>query len=348
VRALISDVGDFLGEDRGPGPGAGPFGRLTCLWINDSNSVELIGLVGKGGSISVAFFGHRMHNYRATVGLGRSEGVLHGLEVVSVHRTDVLHAQIFKHSLGRPPVLDALLHGVQALVGELTYGTTVLELLLPPVKHPLIGRRRPQSVDGGAQGCQVVGKTAHSRCIKAAVVVDHNHHAAPLISGNIIDGFPGHATSEGTVPYNRDDEPVAFAGQLPGAGNAVCPGQRRGSVGAFDDVMLGFGAVGVTGESTLLPERTEVLPAREELVDIGLVPGVKDYAVPGRLEDAMQSKRELDDAEVGTQVSTRSGYVGNQEVPDLAGQLFQLLAGQFGQVLWILDGFQESQRPSLG
>ncbi len=99
----------------------------------------------------------------------------------------------------------------------------------------------------------------------------------------------------------------------------------------------------------MLAKRGEVLTSCQQLVDIGLVPGVEHHAVPrGGFEIPVDSEREFNNAQVGTKVSTRCSYVGDQEFPDFAGQLFQLRAGQFGQVPWILDGFQKSQRPSLG
>ncbi len=116
---------------------------------------------------------------------------------------------------------------------------------------------------------------------------------------------------------------------------------------AFDDVVLGFGAVRVAGQAALLAQGAEVLASGEELVHVGLVAGVEDDAVAGGIEDPVDRDGEFDDAEVGAQVPARLGDVADQEFPDLGCQLIQLRLGQLAQVLRIPDGLQDSQRPLL-
>ena len=178
VLAFIGDGGDLVGEDRRPGLGPAGFGGLSGFRVDDADGVELVSLMGARGRVAVALFGHGVHDDRTGVVLGSRECVLHGLEVVAVDGADVLHAEVFEHALRRPPVLDALLHGMQAPVGELAHGSAVLELPLPPVQGALVGRGRAEGIDGGAQGCEVVGKAAHGGGIGAAVVVDDDDHAA--------------------------------------------------------------------------------------------------------------------------------------------------------------------------
>src|SRR4029078_10463275 len=102
-------------------------------------------------------------------------------------------------------------------------------------------------------------------------VVDDDDDAALLVRRDVVDGFPGHAAGQGTVPHHGNHVPVAVAGQLPGAGDAVRPGQRGGGVGAFHDVVLGLGPVRVAGHAAFLAKGAEVLTSGEELVDIRLM-----------------------------------------------------------------------------
>ena len=90
---------------------------------------------------------------------------------------------------------------------------------------------------------------------------------------------------------------------------------------AFDDVVLGFGAVRVAGQAALLAQGAEVLASGEELVHVGLVAGVEDDAVAGGIEDPVDRDGEFDDAEVRAQVAARLGDVADQELPDLGCKL---------------------------
>jgi hypothetical protein len=137
--------------------------------------------------------------------------------------------------------------------------------------------------------------------------------------------------------------PVAFTGQLAGTGDPVSPGQRRRGVGAFHDIVVGFCPGRVAGHSALLAEGAEVLAPRQEFVDVGLVSGVKDDAVAGRVKNSVHGERELHHAKVWSEVAARLGDIGDQEIPDLRSQLVQLLFGQLVQVLRIPDGVQDSQ-----
>ena len=331
----------------GPGLGAAGLGGFAGLRVDDPDGVELVGFMGAGGRVAVALLGHGVHDHGTGVVLGRGQRVLHGLEVVAVHGADVLHAEVLEHALRCPPVLDALLHGVQAAVGELARGSAVLQPPPPPVQGAFVGGRGAEGIDGGAQRGEVVRESAHGGGVGAAVVVHDDHDAALLVRGDVVDGLPGHAAGEGAVAHDGDDVPVAVAGQLPGAGDAVRPGERGGGVRAFDDVVLGFGAVRVAGQAALLAQGAEVLASGEELVHVGLVAGVEDDAVAGGIEDPVDRDGEFDDAEVRAQVPARLGDVADQEFPDLGCQLIQLRLGQLAQVLRIPDGLQDSQRPLL-
>jgi len=71
-----------------------------------------------------------------------------------------------------------------------------------------------------------------------------------------------------------------------------------------------------------------VLAAGEQLVHVRLVAGVPDDPVDRRVQGPVQSDGELDDADVGAEVAAADSHRPDEEVPDLGGQLAELVAGQ--------------------
>ena len=72
----------------------------------------------------------------------------------------------------------------------------------------------------------------------------------------------------------------------------------------LDEIVLGLAPVRVAGDALMLPQGAEILvPAGEQLVHIGLMPGVEQDAVDRRVEYPVQCDRELDHAQVGTEVT---------------------------------------------
>src|SRR6185312_12988091 len=79
-----------------------------------------------------------------------------------------------------------------------------------------------------------------------------------------------------------------------------------------------------------------------------LVAGVPDDPVPRGVEDPVQRERQLDHTEVGPEVPAGPGHLGDQEVPDLAGQPVELRAGQPAQVRGFPDRLQQAHSLLLG
>ncbi len=93
------------------------------------------------------------------------------------------------------------------------------------------------------------------------------------------------------------------------------------------EVVLGLTPRRIAAEAALLAQGVELPePAGEHLVHVGLVPGVEDDRVARAVEDAVHRDRQLDDAEVGTEVSTGPRDGGDQLLANLgaeAGQIFR-------------------------
>ena len=69
----------------------------------------------------------------------------------------------------------------------------------------------------------------------------------------------------------------------------------------------------------------EVVAPGEQLVDVGLVPGVPEQHVARAVEDTVQRNGQLDDTEVRSQVATGSRDVLDQKAADLGGELRRAL-----------------------
>ena len=265
--------------------------------------------------------------------LARVQRGLQRLDVVAVDRADVLEAQVLEHALRGDEVLQALLRAVQGLVERPADDRG-------PLQHVLAAGQEPLVAVGGAQGRQVVGEAADGRRVGALVVVDDDDERAVLGGGDVVQRLPGHAAGQRAVTDDGDDVVVRTA-HLVGLGEAVGPAEHRGGVAVLDDVVLGLGAGGVAGQAALRLELGEVLTAGEQLVDVGLVPGVQQDPVLRGVEDPVQRDGQLDHAEVGAEVSAGLGHRVDEEGTDLPRQLLELLRAEPVQIARSPDAGQQ-------
>ena len=106
----------------------------------------------------------------------------------------------------------------------------------------------------------------------------------------------------------------------------------------LDPVVLAFGTRRITGQSVLHPQSVEpVETAGQHLVDVGLMSGVEDDRVVGRIEHSVQRQCEFDDTEIRPQVPTRGGDFVDEELTDFGGQLGELFLGKSLQIGWTAD-----------
>ena len=97
-------------------------------------------------------------------------------------------------------------------------------------------------------------------------------------------------------------------------------------MGVLHDIVRTFCPTGVAREPPSLLELVEAVGATgQDLMHIGLMPGVPYNSVLGRIEDPVQGDGELNNAEIGSKVPSGGRHLGHQEIPDLTGQQRQLL-----------------------
>ena len=98
-------------------------------------------------------------------------------------------------------------------------------------------------------------------------------------------------------------------------------GDAGPSVAAVDHVVHALGASREAAHAAQLAQRPEALePAGQQLVRIGLVPGVPDDAVARAVQQPMERDRQLDDAQRAAQVAAGLATVLDDALAQLAAQ----------------------------
>ena len=95
-----------------------------------------------------------------------------------------------------------------------------------------------------------------------------------------------------------------------------------------------------------MPQTIEAFdPAGQDLVNVGLVPGVPDDDVLWGTEDAVQGDGEFHDAQIRTEMAPRGGHLGHEELADLGGEIVELLRIQGSHVARVPYPLQQPHGP---
>ena len=127
-----------------------------------------------------------------------------------------------------------------------------------------------------------------------------------------------------------------------GGGQTVGVPEHRGRVAVLDPVVRGLGPAGVAGDPSGLPQGVETVPSSgQQLVDVGLVPGVPEDDVVGGVEDPVECDGELDRTEVRAEMALDPGGGLDDHRAELVGQLGQFVLGETSEVRWFIDVVQD-------
>ena len=312
VAALACVLDQRIGK-RGRPAGSGHLRRQTRVRVDDARRVHLLGFVVLGGPVAHALASDDVNDHGCVVATRVAQRHLDGVLVVAVDRPDVFEAEVGEHHLRGERVLQAGLHAVHALVAELADDRHAPHRAAAPLQDLLVAGLQPQRRE-------VIGEPTDGGRVAAAVVVDDDHDGAPGC-GDVVQCFPAHAAGERTVSDDRDHVPVAVAGQLERLGESVGVGQCGAGVAGLDPVMVALVARRVARETVLLAQGVElVAPAGQHLVYVGLMAGVEDDRIVRRVEHPVQRQRELDDTEVGAEMSTGCSDLMDQKLSDLVSK----------------------------
>ena len=297
--------------------------------------VQALNLVCLGGGIATTLLGEHVDHDGSIPPGGIAQGLLDGGDVMAVDGSGIANAEGLEEGVRSDKLTQSAGDTVDARIGHFAHGWDLPEDVPEALARLDIGRVEPQAR-------QRLRQLRDGRGITAAIVVEDDDHPSSGMT-EVVERLVGHPASEGSVTDDGHDPPLAtMAGELAlelvGGRHPIGIGEHRRGMRVLDPIVLGFRPIGVTREASLLPEVLEAIaPAREELVDIGLMAGVPQDGVSRRVEDPMESECQLHDSEIGSEVPAGCGHRLDDEGPNLLCELFKLLSRQRPEVLRCLD-----------
>ena len=144
-----------------------------------------------------------------------------------------------------------------------------------------------------------------------------DHHHGLLADGQIVQRLIDHAAG-GRAVADQGYHIVILPQKGSGPGHAQGNGHGAGGMARHEGIGLALLRLGKAGYSAELAQRSKrLLPPRQKLVDIGLVPHVKDQPVHPGIINGLDGYGKLDNAQVPRQVAAGFGDTLYQKFPDL-------------------------------
>ena len=179
-----------------------------------------------------------------------------------------------------------------------------------------------------------------------AVVVEDDDEPLRLDVHDVVQGLVARAGRQRPVADDGDDVGLA-GGVLEGERHPERVGEAGARVAGRQHVVGALRRLGEPGQAAGGPDRLEtVAPAGDELVGVALVGRVPDDPVLRAVEGAVERQGELDDPEVGRQVSARLGDRLDDDVPAFLAERGQVFRAQSLEIPGAFDLVQHSHRVS--
>ena len=109
--------------------------------------MHLVAFIADSRVPAVTFFGDRVHDNGPSEPFCLLKGFGEGLEVVTVHWTDVLQTEVFEHALGSQNIFDSGLYRMQRFIDGLSDDRSLAQSILHRVQRPFIGRVEAHGVE---------------------------------------------------------------------------------------------------------------------------------------------------------------------------------------------------------
>ena len=123
----------------------------------------------------------------------------------------------------------------------------------------------------------------------------------------VIDRLKGHSACESTVA-DHCDALEGFATVVPGQGNTERRGDGRAGMAGTEGIEAAFGTFQITGNTTLLAERIELLvTASDQFVRIGLMAHIPDHLVVVEIKGLIKGQGELNNPQPRSEMSSAGG-----------------------------------------
>ena len=282
------------------------------LRVKGGDAVELVRIL-LGERIPLPFHGVDMHDDRRMELPGPAENVAELIQIVPVHRAQILKAHVFKKTAGPDGLFQVRFQVVDMIVhpGEMAHHAVII-LFEPVISGP--------DADMG----KMAGDAAHIPPDGHAVVVEDDDQRFAGGAG-VVQALIGQAAGQGAVA-DDGQHLVILLFQRARPGHAQGDGNGIGCVARDECIVDAFVGLRKAGKAAEGPQGGKQRGApRQGLVYITLVPHVENQPVHGCVEHAVDGHGQLHRAEVRREMAAGFGYGIHQKSPQLRAKLPALI-----------------------
>ena len=318
-------------------------GGLAGFGVVRTGAVEFLRVL-EGGVEAFALLGEHVDDHGFFARLGVFQRADEQLQIVTINRSDVLHAHLFEDEAAAESatafaafVIIVLLEGdfgddtfhrffglVAQAHGEFARGAPLLEEGGGVLLQTVVARVGDELVEIVRDGANVLGDAP------LVIIQDTDE----LLGGmrDVVQRLEGDTVRERSVTEDADHVFIRAALIARGA-HAEGGGERRTGVTGTVAIMLALRAERETVQTARGADGMEaVFAAGEQLVHVNLVADVPDELVLGRREHVVHGDGEFHHAEVRAEVAAVLGELRDQLVTDFIGKLGQLVQLQLFDV----------------
>ena len=160
--------------------------------------------------------------------------------------------------------------------------------------------------------------------------------------GDVVERLKGDAAGESGITRQTNDVLLA-APHVPRGGHAEGSRQGRSGVAGAKTVVLALGTQHEAVEPAGLPNGVEPIPpAREQLVDVGLMADVKKKVIRRRVEHPVQGDGQLHHTQIGPEVAAGLAQDTDEFLADLLREPRKIFHRELFDVLGTFDGIQQT------
>ena len=310
------------------GVGAGAVSPLSILYF--PRPVEFVRL-GDRGLVAFSFLRQDVEQHRLVLALEELESFHEQRNVVAVDRAVITQAQLLENHAGHEQVLHAFLDLVRELdrapAGDRFDETPRL------VVQSGVGRVGDDVVQIARDRADVLGD--------GPFVVVQDDDEAPRLRFRVVERFITDPAGEGGIA-GHDDDVLVSAAKITADRHPQPRGQGGAGVSGAVAIVLALRPEKKAVQPLVLPHGADAIePAGKHFVDVTLVADVEDKFVLRRFENAMQRDRQLDHAEVRTEMAAGLRQDFDQLVAHFLRELRQILFAQRFDVRRRMDAIEQ-------
>ena len=272
--------------------------------------------VGRRRMVSMAFLGHHVQQHGSVQVLDHVQVLSEDGDVVAIDRPDVTETKILEQHASVQTGFHAFFQLRQKPFRRIAQQRNFVQHANHFGLQSGIKRRGPQAI-------QVAGNAADPRTDGHFVVVQDNQQIR-IGHGRVIHRFEDDTRREGAVADDGHRMTVVFSQQAIAASQSQRGRHTRAGMPGHEQIVFAFARIRITHQSAARADRGEfVVPPRDQLVRIDLMPRVPDEPVATKVVAAMQGEAKFHDSQIGCKMSRPRGEQIAQDVANFGGKLVQ-------------------------